>query len=227
MPHVRITGIDCHIGSQITEIPPLVEAAQKMLGLVDRLSAAGIAIEHLDFGGGLGICYQDESPPAIADYVEAMFATLGGRKLKVLFEPGRSMVGNAGVLLTRIEYLKTNAGRNFAIVDAAMNDLIRPALYDAYHAIVPVVPRGGEPRLYDVVGPICESGDFLGHERALAVQEGDLLAVESAGAYAMCMSSNYNSRPRAAEVMVSDGQAHLVRRRETLADLIALERALP
>ena len=227
MPHVRITGIDCHIGSQITEIPPLVEAAQKMLGLVDRLSAAGIAIEHLDFGGGLGICYQDESPPAIADYVEAMFATLGGRKLKVLFEPGRAMVGNAGVLLTRIEYLKTNAGKNFAIVDAAMNDLIRPALYDAYHAIVPVAPRGGEPRLYDVVGPVCESGDFLGHERALAVQEGDLLAVESAGAYAMCMSSNYNSRPRAAEVMVSDGQAHLVRRRETLADLIALERALP
>jgi diaminopimelate decarboxylase len=227
MPHVRITGIDCHIGSQITEIPPLVEAAQKMLGLVDRLAAAGIAIEHFDFGGGLGIRYQDESPPEIADYVQAMLATLGERKLKVLFEPGRAMVGNAGVLLTRIEYLKPNAGKNFAIVDAAMNDLIRPALYDAFHSIVPVTPRDGEPRVFEVVGPICENGDFLGHQRALTVLEGDLLAVKSVGAYAMCMSSNYNSRPRAAEVMVSDGEAHLVRRRETLADIIALERTLP
>jgi diaminopimelate decarboxylase len=227
MPHVRITGIDCHIGSQITEIPPLVEAAQKMLGLVDRLAAAGIAIEHFDFGGGLGIRYQDEFPPDIGVYVQAMLATLGERKLKVLFEPGRSMVGNAGVLLTRIEYLKRNADKNFAIVDAAMNDLIRPALYDAFHSIVPVTPRDGEPRVFDVVGPVCESGDFLGHERALTVLEGDLLAVKSAGAYAMCMSSNYNSRPRAAEVMVSDGEAHLVRRRETLADIIALERTLP
>jgi diaminopimelate decarboxylase len=227
MPHVRITGIDCHIGSQITEIPPLVEAAQKMLGLVDRLAAASIAIEHFDFGGGLGIRYQDESPPEIADYVRAMLATLGDRKLKVLFEPGRSMVGNAGVLLTRIEYLKRNADKNFAIVDAAMNDLIRPALYDAFHSIVPVTPRDGEPRVFDVVGPVCESGDFLGRERALTVVEGDLLAVKSAGAYAMCMSSNYNSRPRAAEVMVSDGEAHLVRRRETLADIIAGERTLP
>jgi len=227
MPQIRVAGIDCHIGSQITTIPPLVEAAQKMLDLVDRLAGDGIVLEHFDFGGGLGIRYQDESPPAAGDYVKAMLGSLGERKLKALFEPGRAMVGNAGVLLTRIEYLKQGAEKNFAIVDAAMNDLLRPALYDSYHGIVPVRPREGERTLYDIAGPVCESADFLGHARELAVAEGDLLAIMSAGAYAMVMSSNYNSRPRAAEIMVSGREAHLVRHRETLADLLSIERTLP
>jgi diaminopimelate decarboxylase len=227
MPQIRVAGIDCHIGSQITSIPPLVEAAQKMLDLVDRLADSGIVLEHFDFGGGLGIRYQDESPPPAGDYVRAMLGSLGERKLKALFEPGRVMVGNAGVLLTRIEYLKQGAEKNFAIVDAAMNDLLRPALYDSYHGIVPVRPREGERTLYDIAGPVCESADFLGHARELAVAEGDLLAIMSAGAYAMVMSSNYNSRPRAAEVMVSGREAHLVRHRETIADLLSIERTLP
>jgi diaminopimelate decarboxylase len=227
MPQIRVAGIDCHIGSQITAIPPLVEAAQKMLDLVDRLADNGIVLEHFDFGGGLGIRYDDESPPAVGDYVKAMLGSLGERKLKALFEPGRVMVGNAGVLLTRIEYLKQGAEKNFAIVDAAMNDLLRPALYDSYHAIVPVRPREGERTLYEIAGPVCESADFLGHARKLAVAEGDLLAIMSAGAYAMVMSSNYNSRPRAAEIMVSGHEAHLVRHRETIADLLSIERTLP
>jgi diaminopimelate decarboxylase len=227
LPHLRVTGIDCHIGSQITETAPLAEAAQKMLALVDRLAAAGIPIEHFDFGGGLGIRYKDETPPPAADYVKTMLSALGDRKLKALFEPGRLLTGNAGVLLTRIEYLKPGEERNFMVVDAAMNDLLRPALYDAWHEIVPVRPREGERKLYDVVGPVCESGDFLGRGREFAAAEGDLVAIKSAGAYAMAMSSNYNTRPRAAEVMVSDGKAHLVRRRETTAELFALERTLP
>jgi diaminopimelate decarboxylase len=227
MPQIRVAGIDCHIGSQITAIPPLAEAAQKMLDLVDRLADSGIVLEHFDFGGGLGIRYEDESPPAVGDYVKAMLASLGERKLKALFEPGRAMVGNAGVLLTRIEYLKQGAEKNFAIVDAAMNDLLRPALYDSYHAIVPVRPREGERTLYEIAGPVCESADFLGHARELAVAEGDLLAIMSAGAYAMVMSSNYNSRPRAAEIMVSGREVHLVRNRETIADLLSIERTLP
>jgi diaminopimelate decarboxylase len=224
MPHIRVTGIDCHIGSQITAIPPLVEAAEKMLQLVDRLSANGIVLEHFDFGGGLGIRYQDESPPAAGEYVKAMLASLGERKLKALFEPGRALVGNAGVLLTRIEYLRQGSDKNFAVVDAGMNDLLRPALYDSYHEIVAVRPRAGEPTPYEIVGPVCESADFLGHARSLAVNEGDLLAVMSAGAYAMVMSSNYNSRPRAAEVLVSGAEAHLVRHRETMPEMLQGER---
>jgi diaminopimelate decarboxylase len=227
MPNIRVTGIDCHIGSQITETAPLAEAAEKMLALVDRLAAAGIVIEHFDFGGGLGIRYHDETPPPVEDYVKAMIAALGTRKLKALFEPGRVLTGNAGVLLTRIEYLKPGAEKNFLVVDAAMNDLLRPALYDAWHDIVPVHPREGAPAMYDVVGPVCESADFLARGRELAVAEGDLLAIKSAGAYAMAMSSNYNTRTRAAEVMVDGDKAHLVRRRETIAELISLERTLP
>lgn len=227
MANVRVVGIDCHIGSQITETSPLAEAAEKMLALVDKLAADGIAIEHFDFGGGLGIRYQDEAPPPIADYVKTMLTALGARKMKALFEPGRVLTGNAGILLTRIEYLKPGSEKNFMIVDAAMNDLLRPALYDAWHDMVPVRPREGEGVLYDVVGPVCESADFLGHARKLAVAEGDLIAIKSAGAYAMAMSSNYNSRPRVAEVMVSGDKAHLVRRRETTAELIGLERVLP
>jgi diaminopimelate decarboxylase len=227
MPNVRVVGIDCHIGSQITETAPLREAADKMLALVDRLAAAGIVIEHFDFGGGLGIRYQDESPPPVADYVKTMLAALGKRKLKALFEPGRVLTGNAGVLLTKVEYIKPGPEKNFLVVDAAMNDLLRPALYNAWHEVVPVRPREDAKVLYDVVGPVCESGDFLARGRELAVAEGDLLALMSAGAYSMAMSSNYNSRPRAAEVMVDGDKAHLVRRRETIAELIALERTLP
>lgn len=227
MPQIRVAGIDCHIGSQITEIPPLVEAAEKLLVLVDRLAANGIALDHFDFGGGLGIRYLSESPPAAGDYVRALLTTLGERRLKALFEPGRALVGNAGVLLTRIEYLKRGKEKNFAIIDAAMNDLLRPALYDSYHEIVAVRPRAGERTLYEVVGPVCESADFMGHARELAVDEGDLLAIMSAGAYAMVMSSNYNSRPRAAEIMVSGPEVQLVRHREVTGDMLGLERTLP
>jgi diaminopimelate decarboxylase len=223
LPQIEVVGIDCHIGSNLIEYAPLIESLDKMLGLVDRLEAEGIPLRHLDLGGGLGIRYRDESPPDVAAYLRDVFARVGKRKLKLLFEPGRSLVGNAGVLLTRIEYLKPGAARNFAVVDAAMNDLIRPALYQAWHDIVAVRISGGPGSVYDVVGPVCESADFLGKERALAVSEGDLLAVMSAGAYAMCMSSNYNSRPRAAEVMVDGAKTHLIRERERPEALFALE----
>jgi diaminopimelate decarboxylase len=223
MPQVEVVGIDCHIGSNLTETAPLLEALDKMLGLVDSLAGEGIGLHHLDLGGGLGIRYRDETPPDIATYLGEVFARVGARKLKLLLEPGRSLVGNASVLLTRIEYLKPGAARNFAVVDAAMNDLIRPALYEAWHDIVAVRNSGVAPAVYDVVGPVCESGDFLGKERELAVKEGELLAVMSAGAYAMCMSSNYNSRPRAAEVMVDGAQMHLIREREHPESLFALE----
>src|SRR5512141_2717877 len=202
MPQIEVVGIDCHIGSSLSDYAPLIEALDKMLGLVDALAAEGIRLRHLDLGGGLGIRYRDEAPPDVAAYMREVFARVGERKLKLLFEPGRNLVGNAGVLLTRIEYLKPGAARDFAVVDAAMNDLIRPALYEAWHDIVAVGNSGAPSAVYDVVGPVCESADFLGKQRELAVAEGDLLAVRSAGAYAMCMSSNYNSRPRAAEVMV-------------------------
>lgn len=225
-PQIEIVGIDCHIGSNLIEYAPLIEALEKMLALVDRLAAEGIRLRHLDLGGGLGIRYRDESPPDAAAYLREVFAHVGERKLKLLFEPGRTLVGNAGLLLTRIEYLKPGAARNFAVVDAAMNDLIRPALYQAWHDIVAVRKGGGPSAVYDVVGPVCESADFLGKERDLAVSEGDLLAVMSAGAYAMCMSSNYNSRPRAAEVMVDGAKAHLIRERERPEALFALERVL-
>ncbi|HET8610916.1 MAG TPA: diaminopimelate decarboxylase [Burkholderiales bacterium] len=226
-PHLAVAGIDYHIGSQLTELAPFLAAAEKILALVDRLESAGITLSHIDFGGGLGIRYRDEVPPAPGDYARALLACLGGRTQTLLLEPGRALVGNAGVLLTQVEYLKHGNTKNFAIVDAAMNDLMRPALYDAWHEIVPV-SGGDAPRtIYDVVGPVCESGDFLARDRALALTAGSLLAVLGAGAYGMSMSSNYNTRPRAPEVMIDDANVHLIRERETLAQLYALEKRLP
>jgi diaminopimelate decarboxylase len=227
LPGIRVTGIDCHIGSQITEVAPFVDALDKVLDLVDRLAARGIELEHIDLGGGLGIRYTDETPPAAADYLVALMRGMEGRPQTLIFEPGRSLVGNAGVLLSRVEYLKPGEARNFAITDAAMNDLIRPALYDAYHRIVPVRPRASAAARWEVVGPVCESGDFLGHDRELAIEAGDLLAILSAGAYGMGMASNYNTRPRSPEVMVDGGTLHLVRDREDVRALFALEHRLP
>jgi diaminopimelate decarboxylase len=227
LPHLKVVGIDCHIGSQLLEVSPFVEALDKVLALVDALASDGIVIEHLDLGGGLGIRYRDEAPPKVADYLAPILARLHGRKLKLILEPGRRLVGNAGLLLTRIEYLKLGDEKNFAIIDAAMNDLARPALYDAWHDIVPVQAKTTTERVYDVVGPVCESGDFLGRARPLSVEAGDLLAVLSAGAYGMAMSSNYNSRPRAAEVLVDGRRAHVVRKRETFESLYANESLLP
>lgn len=226
LPHVRIQGIACHIGSQLLDPAPIAEAAEKVLGLIDTLAAEGITVQHLDLGGGLGIRYQDEQAPSHADYLGPLLAKLAGRALKLVFEPGRSLVGNAGLLLTKVETLKHGEAKNFAVVDAAMNDLARPALYDAWHNIVAVQDSAAPVQCYEVVGPICESGDFLGHDRDLALAEGDLLAILSAGAYGMTMSSNYNTRPRAAEVMVDGEQMRLIRRRETLADLLAAEQTL-
>jgi diaminopimelate decarboxylase len=199
---------------------------EKVLVLVDQLRAAGIVLEHLDLGGGLGIRYDDETPPTIAEYAKALLGALFGRSEKIIVEPGRVLVGNAGALLTRIEYLKHGEEKNFAIVDAAMNDLMRPALYDAYHAILPVQKRESAKQLYEVVGPICETGDFLGHGREMAVDKGDALTVMSAGAYGMSMSSNYNTRPRAAEVMVDGAEVHLIRERETVGQLYASEKII-
>jgi diaminopimelate decarboxylase len=231
LPHIAVKGIDCHIGSQLLDPAPAAEAADKVLALVDRLAAAGIALEHIDLGGGMGIQYRaDEPAPSAADYLSPMLAKLAGRREKLLFEPGRSLVGNAGILLTRVEVLKPGEEKHFAVVDAAMNDLMRPALYDAWHDIVKVGAGDtatGTPMSYEIVGPICESGDFLGHDRELALNEGDLLAILSAGAYGMAMASNYNSRPRAAEVMVDGDSMHLIRRRENVAELFALETVLP
>jgi len=229
MTNIAIHGVDCHIGSQITELSPFLDAFDRVLSLVDALEQQGISIQHIDAGGGIGICYSDETPPEFNVYASAMRAKLGDRNIKLVFEPGRALVGNAGVLLTKVEYLKPTEAKNFAIVDAAMNDLMRPALYDAYHDIKAVQPRDDESHalIYEIVGPVCESGDFLGHDRTLALKEGDLLAIMSAGAYGMSMASNYNTRPRAAEVMVDDDQCHLIRRRELIADLFALENTLP
>jgi len=226
LPHLRITGMDCHIGSQLTETSPFIAAAEKILLLVDALAAEGIRLEHLDLGGGLGICYNDETPPAIADYVAELLVALHGRSEKLILEPGRVLVGNAGVLLTRVEYLKHGEEKNFAIVDAAMNDLMRPALYDAYHDILPVTRENHAAKNYEVVGPICETGDFIGHARDLSIAPQALLAVLSAGAYGMSMSSNYNTRPRAAEVMVDGNRVHLVRERETVPQLYAAEKII-
>jgi diaminopimelate decarboxylase len=226
LPHLRISGIACHIGSQLLDPAPMAEAAQKVLGLVDQLGAEGIRLDHIDLGGGLGIRYADETPPTVADYLAPLLKVFDGRDEELCFEPGRSLIGNAGLLLTRVEYLKPGEEKNFAIVDAAMNDLARPALYDAYHEVVAVTPRTSAPQRYEVVGPICESGDFLAHDRALAIEEGDLLAILSAGAYGMAMSSNYNTRPRAAEVIVDGDQVQVVRERETVPGLYALERPL-
>ncbi len=226
LPHLEIVGIDCHIGSQLIDPSPVTDALDKLLYLIDELARDGIVLKHIDLGGGLGIRYKEEVEPTVASYLQPLLMKLRDRHLKVLLEPGRRLVGNAGVLLTTVEYLKTGA-KNFAIVDAAMNDLARPALYDAWHDIVPVAPRQGVAMNWEVVGPICESGDFLGRNRQFVVESGDLLAVLSAGAYGMAMSSNYNTRPRATEVMVDGTQVHLIRRRESVEELYALESLLP
>ncbi len=226
MPHVEVRGIDMHIGSQITELAPHVEAAEKAFALIDQLALEGIHLEHIDIGGGIGIRYCDEETIDPYEYALAIGRLRGNRSLKVLLEPGRFLVGNAGVLLTRVIYLKPGAEKNFAIVDAAMNDLLRPALYDAWHDVRPVHPRASPPIVWQLVGPVCESADFLAHDRELALEEGDLVAICSAGAYAMAMSSNYNSRPRAAEVIVDGKTAHLVRSRESIAELYARESML-
>ncbi len=227
MANLHVVGIDCHIGSQLTELAPFVDAFRKVLELVDMLAAEGIELKHLDLGGGLGIRYRDEAPPPPGSYVKALLECVGDRRQQILLEPGRSLVGNAGLLLTRVEYLKHGEARNFAIVDAAMNDLIRPALYDAYHEVREVRPAPAARRHYEIVGPVCETGDFLARDRELALSQGDLLAVMSAGAYGMTMSSNYNSRSRAAEVMVDGDKVHLVRERERIEQLFAGERLLP
>jgi diaminopimelate decarboxylase len=227
MPHIAVHGLDIHIGSQITDLAPYREATVKVLDLVDRLRADGIALSHIDLGGGLGIRYRDETPMPLAAYAAMVRELFAGRTERLLFEPGRRLVGDAGVLLTRVQFLKPGTTRSFAIVDAAMNDLLRPALYDAWHPIDPVHPRVGVERQWEIVGPICESGDFLGRDRALALAPGDLLSIGAAGAYAMAMSSNYNTRPRACEVVVDDRQTHLVRRREKVDELFALEKTLP
>lgn len=226
--HLKVQGVDCHIGSQLTEIDPFLDALERILALVSRLSGEGIELEHLDLGGGLGVRYDNETPPLPRELAHALNTRLGDLPYQILMEPGRAIAANAGVLLTHIEYLKEQSGHDFAIVDAAMNDLIRPSLYSAWQDIAPVrLQGGGQTRNYDIVGPICETGDFLGKQRSLALQTGELLAVRSAGAYGFCMSSNYNSRPRAAEVMVDGDQAHLVRARETLEDLWRGEHQLP
>ncbi|MBT0027502.1 diaminopimelate decarboxylase [Vibrio alginolyticus] len=228
LPNLNVQGIDCHIGSQLTNIDPFIDATDRLLALIDDLKAQGINIRHLDVGGGLGVVYRDELPPQPSDYAKALLGRLENHQdLELIFEPGRAIAANAGILLTRVEFLKHTEHKNFAIIDAAMNDLMRPALYQAWQDIVPVLPRKGEAQTYDLVGPICETGDFLGKDRALVLQEGDLLAVRSAGAYGFVMSSNYNTRTRAAEVMVDGKQSHLVRQREELTSLWQLEQILP
>ena len=228
MDHINIIGVDCHIGSQLTSVEPFVDALHRVLALIDRLTELGIHLSHIDIGGGLGITYKEESPPTPSEYAKALSALLCDRKLEVLMEPGRAIVGNAGVLLTRVEYLKVTEERQFAIVDAGMNDLLRPALYQSWQAIQSVkINHNIAEQKYDIVGPVCETGDFLGKERVLALQENDLLAVKSAGAYGFTMSSNYNSRPRAAEIMIDGEKMHCIRERETLGSLYAGEQVLP
>jgi diaminopimelate decarboxylase len=228
LPNLQVTGIDCHIGSQLTELAPFVDALERVLELADRLERFGIPIDHLDLGGGLGIRYTDEQPPEPESYARVIDRHLEGRHYEIILEPGRAIAGNAGILLTRVEYLKATEHRRFAIVDAAMNDLLRPALYQARQEVVPVLRKsGGERARYDLVGPICETGDFLAKDRDLSLEPADLLAIRSSGAYGSTMSSNYNSRPRAAEVMVDGAETHLVRRRESLEDLYRGESVLP
>ena len=227
LPGIHIKGVDCHIGSQLTTLTPFLDALDRVLLLIDQLAEEGISIHHLDLGGGLGVTYRGETPPSPASYIDAVKARMAGRSLALMFEPGRSIVANAGVLLTRVLYLKPTAHKNFAIVDAAMNDIIRPALYQAWQDIVPVAAHDGETRTWDIVGPVCETGDFIAKDRNLALKEGDLLAMKSSGAYGFVMSSNYNTRGRAAEVMVDSSDAHTVRRRETISDLLGLESILP
>jgi len=228
LPHLRVSGVDCHIGSQLTQIGPFLDALDRVRALVERLATDGIAIDHLDLGGGLGVRYRDETPPEPAEYAKALLQHLGDVPYEIFVEPGRAIAANAGVLLTRVEYLKHSEAKDFAVVDAAMNDLIRPSLYQAWQAIVSVEQTpSGTPGVYDVVGPVCETGDFLGKQRELTLREGCLLAVRSSGAYGFSMASNYNSRPRAAEVMVDGDRLLLVRRREALTDLYAGEAVLP
>ncbi|MDH4563034.1 MULTISPECIES: diaminopimelate decarboxylase [unclassified Pseudomonas] len=227
LPNLDVIGVDCHIGSQLTSLEPFLDALDRLLALIDRLNERGIKIRHLDLGGGLGVRYRDEQPPLPGEYIQAVRQRIKGRNLELLFEPGRSIVANAGVLLTQVEYLKHTEQKDFAVIDAAMNDLIRPALYEAWMDVVPVQPHSGAERTYDLVGPICETGDFLARERNLVLAEGDLLAIRSAGAYGFVMSSNYNTRGRAAEVLVDGEQAFEVRRRETIEDLYAGESLLP
>lgn len=228
MPNIQVSGIDCHIGSQLTELAPFLDALERVLALVNRLHSVGIEIDHLDLGGGLGVRYDQEQPPLPATYASALAERLGDVPYEIFIEPGRAIAANAGVLLTRVEYLKTGAAKDFAVIDAAMNDLIRPSLYQAWQAIVPVEQHAeGRQGRYDLVGPICETGDFLGKDRLLNLAEGSLLAVRSSGAYGFSMSSNYNSRPRVAELMVDGAQVHVVRRRERIEELFASESILP
>ncbi|MDH5370280.1 MAG: diaminopimelate decarboxylase [Gammaproteobacteria bacterium] len=227
MANLKIEGVDCHIGSQLTETRPFLDALDRVLVLIDELSTMDIKIHHLDLGGGLGIQYRDETPPLPADYAKALSKKLAGRDLQILIEPGRAIAGNAGILVTQVEFLKNNDEKHFAIVDAAMNDLMRPALYSAWQEIIPVNKKDGQSQRYDIVGPICETGDFLGKDRELIIEAGDLLAVRSSGAYGFTMSSNYNTRPRVAEIMVDGDKAHVVRERETIESLYANEKVLP
>lgn len=228
MPNIDVVGIDCHIGSQLTDTTPFLDALGKILDLVAVLESEGIKLHHLDLGGGLGICYKDEEPPHPSDYIQAVLKRLGRTDFEILLEPGRAIVGNAGILVTQVEYLKPTANKNFAIVDAAMNDLVRPSLYSAWQNIIPVNQHSDAEELtWDIVGPVCETGDFLGKNRTLKIAPGDLLAVRSSGAYGFTMSSNYNSRPRLAEVLIDGGTMHLIRERETIAQLWAGEHLLP
>ncbi|MGL4836506.1 MAG: diaminopimelate decarboxylase [Shewanella sp.] len=227
LPHLQVKGVDCHIGSQLTEIQPFLDAMDRMLALIDRLGEQGIAIEHFDVGGGLGVTYDGETPPHPDVYAAALLKRLGDRPLKLIFEPGRAIAANAGIFVTEVLYLKENADKRFAIVDGAMNDLIRPALYSAWQKIIPVDPRDEPPQVFDIVGPVCETGDFLGKDRQLALVAGDLLAVRSSGAYGFAMASNYNTRPRPAEVMVDGAHAYVVREREKLPQLWQGEQILP
>lgn len=228
MDHINVVGIDCHIGSQLTETAPFLAALDRVLQLVKQLKEEGIELHHLDLGGGLGICYQDEQPPAPAEYIQALLNRLGDQNFEILLEPGRAIAGNAGILVTQVEYLKPTEHKNFAIVDAAMNDLVRPSLYSAWQNIIPVCSEtDAQPLSWDIVGPVCETGDFLGKDRKLALKPGDLLAVRSSGAYGFTMSSNYNSRPRVAEIMADGDQIHLIRERECIQQLWAGEHKLP
>lgn len=228
LQNLKVIGVDCHIGSQITELSPFLDALDRVLVLVDQLAEDGISIKHLDLGGGLGVRYKDETPPSPAEYVQALLEKLGNRQFELIFEPGRAIAANAGILLTRVEYLKEGEEKNFAIVDAAMNDLLRPALYDAWQNIIPASKQqAGLSKIWDVVGPVCETGDFLGKDRELSLATGDLLAICSAGAYGFAMASNYNSRNRPAEVMVDGAERHLVRQRESYEQQMAGEHSLP
>lgn len=227
LPGIEIKGVDCHIGSQLTEIKPFLDAMDRMLALIDRLAEQGIEIKHFDVGGGLGVTYDDELPPQPDVYAAALLERLGGRDLKLIFEPGRAIAANAGIFVTQVLYLKENSDKRFALVDGAMNDLIRPSLYSAWQKIIPAVDRGGETLSYDVVGPVCETGDFLGKDRQLNIAAGDYLAIRSSGAYGFTMASNYNSRPRAAELMVDADKAFVIREREKLAQLWQGEQLLP